>query len=339
MKQSIFIKKKENHKVICSLCPHWCTLEDGEMGKCGTRINKQGHIFSLVYGNFPAISIDSIEKKPLFHFYPGTKTFSVGTRGCNMSCPFCQNAGLAQDKTYENIDFGENSLLPEQMFDLAVESSCSSFSFTYSEPVLSMEYAHELYKISCGRLPIVFVSNGQINKEPLSLLCEFLSAANIDLKSSSKKTYSDILGGKLKPTQDTIETLVSSKIWVEITTLLVPGLNDSEAEIKEMAKFIKGLGDYIPWHISRFFPSYKWSDFNPTSVDAIKKACLIAKEEGLKYVYAGNIRENGYMDTYCPKCKSMTIMRRGYDVDLLNLKDGKCKNCNTSIEGVWKSKL
>lgn len=287
MKEALFYKKLKDNIVQCSLCPKNCVIKEDERGNCGVRENIKGRLFSLVYGKACSIAVDPIEKKPLYHFLPGTKAFSIGTVGCNLHCKHCQNWSISQAKP-EQFDCLE--LSPKDIIDEAKRQSCNSVAYTYTEPTVFWEYvldcAEETRKAG---LKNVIVSNGFINEEPLKEGCKYIDAANIDIKGNAK-FYREYTDAFIEPVLNTLKILQKKKVWFEITNLLIPGLNDSKSDLKERCKWIRdNLGNEIPVHFSRFFPCYKLINLGPTPLQTLKKAEKIAREVGLKYIHLGNI--------------------------------------------------
>ena len=335
-KIALLWKKFKDNKVRCGLCNHRCIINDGDYGLCGVRKNKKGKLYSLVYGKAIAKNIDPIEKKPFFHFLPGTKSYSIATVGCNFSCLHCQNADISQfskERTIEGSGFTlGRDLLPEEIVENALKNDCKSIAYTYTEPTVFTEYALDTMKLAKKKgLKNVWVSNGYMTKECLDLIAPYLDAINVDLKSFSEDFYREVCGARLAPVLENLKTIKKKRIWLEITTLLIPTKNDSEKEIKKIAKFIsKELGRETPWHISRFFPAYKLVYLPPTDTAVIKKAVEIGKTEGLKYVYSGNIPGDSYEDTYCPKCGTKMIDRTGYFIERFD-KKGKCAECGEDL--------
>ncbi len=329
MKEALFYEKVEDD-VRCRLCPHNCFIKPNMRGVCGVRENINGKLYSLVYGKSVSANIDPIEKKPLFHFLPGTKAFSIATVGCNFRCLFCQNFDISQAPKPKKPIFG-HELLPEDVVGLAKRYGCSSIAYTYTEPTVFYEYALETARLARKEgIKNLWISNGYINQEPLEEISKYLDAGNIDLKGSDK-FYREIAGGRLEPVLDTIRTLKKKGIWTEVTTLLIPGHNDSVEDLKNIAEFISSIG--APWHISRFFPMYKMLDVPPTPLSSLEKAVEIGREKGIKYIYVGNVPENE--DTVCPKCGFHVIERVGYQV-VNHLDHGKCPKCGYKIEGVFE---
>lgn len=329
-------KKIDENKIQCQLCNHFCILHDGERGKCGVRVNQNNELYTLVYEKVAALNIDPIEKKPLYHFLPGTKTFSLGTVGCNFSCTFCQNHALSQFPKKHNEIIGEK-VTPEIIVQASINYNCDSISYTYSEPTIFFELLEDTAKIALDRnLKNVIVSNGFMSSHCLERLNGLIHGANIDLKSFSDDFYTKICDGKLKPVLNNLISLLKMGVWLEITTLLIPGKNDQEEELKNVAKFIKKeLGENVPWHISRFHPDYKLFDSTITPLASLEKAYEIGLAEGLKYVYLGNVAGSTRENTYCHRCGALLIQRTGFHAEIMNLKNGHCKKCSTYIPGFW----
>jgi pyruvate formate lyase activating enzyme len=332
-KEAMYFKTAGDN-VKCELCPHLCTLEPDDRGICRTRVNKNGKLYSLVYGNPCAIHIDPIEKKPLFHFLPGTASFSIATAGCNLRCLNCQNWQISQFQPEEtnNVD-----LMPENVVAAAAQNNCPSISYTYSDPVIFYEYMYDSSKIANQMgLKNVMVTAGYINEEPFRGLCKVIHAANIDLKSFREKTYNKLNGAKLEPILKTLKVAKEENLWFEITNLVVPSWTDDLGEIREMSQWLykNGLENY-PLHFSRFQPQYKLTNLPPTSPSILTEARRIAMDEGIKFVYIGNIPGTEAQNTYCPNCKEIVIERQGYSITKNNLKNGTCGNCGEAIPGVW----
>jgi len=334
MKEAYLYKKLKNNKVRCDLCNHRCVVEDGERGKCCVRENRDGTLYTLVYKKLISENADPIEKKPLFHFQPGTLSLSIATVGCNFKCFFCQNYEISQMPCdYGRIEGSEIS--PEQLVKDALRYNCKSISYTYTEPTIFFEYAYDTAKLAHKEgLKNVFVTNGFMTKESLEMIKPYLDAANVDLKSFSEKFYEEKVGGRLKPVLDNIKFMKEIGIWVEVTTLIIPGLNDSKEELEKIADFLVGVGCNIPWHISAYYPQYK-SKIPPTSVDVIRKAIDIGKKAGLRYVYGGNIPGNKYENTYCYNCNNLLIKRFGFSISSIKIKDNSCPECGAKIDGIF----
>jgi pyruvate formate lyase activating enzyme len=333
MREALLYKNlgKEN-LVQCRACQHYCTLKVGEKGECGVRQNRNGELYSLVYGKVAALNIDPIEKKPFFHFLPGSESLSFGTRGCNFQCKSCQNWDISQSPKITGKIEGEE-ITPEKIVELAIRYQCPSISYTYNEPTVFVEFALDTMKLAKKRgLRNCWISNGFMSKETLDLICPYLDAINIDLKGMSEDFYQNYCGGRLKPVLENIVSFKKRKIWVEVTTLAIPGVID-EKVLTQIAKFIKEkLGKETPWHISRFFPEISWRlrHLYATPVDLVQKGCDIGMEMGLLYVYGGNVPGLASEDTYCPKCHQKMIDRTGYAVERKD-KNGKCSNCGADL--------
>jgi len=336
-KEAVLYKKEKENKVKCGLCNHRCFISEGNKGVCGVRKNEEGKLYTLVYEKAIAENIDPIEKKPLFHFLPGTLSLSIATVGCNFRCLHCQNADISQISEQQKINNGllevlGNNLSVEQVVKDAKDNNCPSISYTYTEPTIFLEYALDIMKLAKKEgLKNVWVSNGYMTKEAINLIAPYLDAINVDLKAFTEKFYQEICGAKLQPILDNLKEIKKKKVWLEIATLLIPTKNDSLKEIKEMASFIKSeLGNEIPWHISRFFPTYKLGNLPPTDVEKIRKAIEIGKKTGLKYVYSGNLIGDSFENTYCPECGEKMIDRAGYSIKRFDIA-GKCGICNTNL--------
>jgi pyruvate formate lyase activating enzyme len=336
MREAI-LYEKVGDRVKCRLCPHRCTISEAKRGLCGVRENMGGVLYSMVFGKPAALHIDPIEKKPLFHFLPGTATYSVSTVGCNLRCQHCQNWEISQAPKEGGLIEGED-IMPEEIVEAAVRTRCKSISYTYTEPTIFMEYALDTSKLAVQKgLKNVFVSNGYMTEDAIEAVSPYLHADNVDLKAFTDKFYRDVCGASLEPVLSTLKSLVRRKVWVEVTTLIIPTLNDDRNELKQIAQFIKGeLGDFVPWHVSSFHPDYKLTSLPPTDALIIRDAVRIGKEEGLKYVYAGNVPHGDYENTYCPKCGKLLIERHGFKVSNIHITCGKCGFCNEGIEGVWE---
>jgi len=334
MREALLYEKLKNKKVRCNLCPHHCVIEEAKRGICGVKENKEGTLYSLVYGRAVASGVDPIEKKPFFHFFPGSYAFSIATVGCNFSCLFCQNADISQFPKEKKEIIGE-FLPPEEIVSYAKRNKCKSISYTYTEPTIFFEYAYETAKIAHQQgIKNNFVTNGFISKEAIKLISPYLDAANVDLKSFGDDFYKKFCGARLQPVLDSLKLMKELGIWVEVTTLIIPTLNDSAEELKSIAEFILGLGQETPWHISRFYPHYKMADLPPTPVETLHKAREIGKKVGLNYVYSGNVPGDEGENTFCPHCGKKVISRYGFQTLKNYIKEGNCPYCGTKIAGV-----
>ncbi|MBN2008975.1 AmmeMemoRadiSam system radical SAM enzyme [candidate division KSB1 bacterium] len=336
MKEALYYNKLDKDTVQCVLCPHECRLRPGQMGICSVRQNIDGKLVTHVYNRAIAVHVDPIEKKPLFHVAPGSRSFSMAAMGCNFHCKFCQNSSISQVDTIEIIQRNSETITAAQLVEAAKQQHCRSIAYTYTEPTIYYEYAIECAELAhqAGLLNI-FVSNGYINPEPLEQISPVLDAANIDLKSFREDFYRKLVGAKLNPVLDTLRLMKSLKIFVEITTLIIPTHNDSEDELHDIARFIKQeMGEETPWHISRFYPQYKLTNIPPTPPETLRRARDIGLAEGLKYVYTGNVPGDSGESTWCPQCGELVIQRYGYSINKINLKNGCCAKCQTRINGI-----
>ena len=334
MKEAMFYSKLEEDKVDCFLCAQHCRIKPGKRGKCGVRENHEGTLFSLVYGKLIAHHVDPIEKKPLFHYYPGTRSYSIATSGCNFRCLFCQNADISQaPREYKSI-FGQDTSAKEVVED-ALKTGCTTISYTYTEPTIFMEYALDTAKLAReAGLHNIFVTNGFMTEQSLDAIAPYLGAANVDLKAFNDDFYSEQCGARLDPVLRTIERMKKRGIWVEVTTLLIPGLNDDADELRELARFLVSVGPGTPWHVSRFHPTYLMTERPPTPVETLHMARGIGIEAGLRYVYTGNVPGDDGENTYCHKCRSVLVERYGFSTRMRGLKDARCVHCGAPMEGV-----
>lgn len=322
--------------VYCHLCGHCCVIGPGKTGLCGVRVNQNGALKTLVYGNLVAQSVDPIEKKPLFHFLPGTRTFSIATVGCNFKCHFCQNADIAQmPQGHYGRLIGEN-VLPEQVVSAAEKSNCQSIAYTYTEPTVFFEYTLDTARLAHQReIKNIYVSNGYMSAKALGIIAPYLDAANVDLKAFSNAFYKDYCGASLTPVLNTLRKMKHLGIWLEVTTLIIPGLNDSPTELEQLAKFIASeLGPETPWHISRFHPAHQMTDRPLTPLGTLTTAREIGQSTGLRYVYIGNVPGQEGEDTFCHTCKKRVIGRRGFQIDTYDIEKGGCKYCGELIDGI-----
>lgn len=336
-KEGELYERLDNKKVRCFACSHYCIIFEGKRGICKVRYNRDGKLY-VPYGYVAGLGNDPVEKKPLYHFLPGTDTMTFGMFGCNFHCPFCQNWLSSQVLKDERAGYEPYIISSDEIVNLAIRYRSSSITSSYNEPAITIEWAKEIFlKAKEKGFRTAVVSNGYFSKEAIDYISPYLDAYKVDLKSFNEKNYK-ILGAKLEPVLDSIKYAKEKGLWVEIVTLLVPEFNDSENELREIAKFIKSISSEIPWHITAFHPDYKMSDRDYTSPQSLLKAALIGKEEGLLYIYIGNIYGGPlsvWENTYCPSCKKAIVKRRGFSVYEINIKDGKCKFCNFKIAGIW----
>lgn len=337
MKEAKLYKKLKDKKIKCGLCNQQCLIEDGKTGTCGVRYNNKGTLFSLIYGKVAAENIDPVEKKPLFHFMPGTMTYSIGAVGCNLRCSNCQNYLISQVtkteiQTKRHIPkiLGKD-MSPEKVIKEAKRNDCPSISYTYNEPTIFFEFVLDCMKLAKENgLKNIWVSNGYMSDECLDEIIPYLDAINVDLKFFTDKNYQRVCGAKIDPVLKNIKKLKKEKVWIEITTLLIDDYNDSKEEMGNIAEFIaKKLDVYTPWHISRFFPNYKMMNVLPTDKETMIEAYNIGKKAGLKYVYLGNVLDTQRTSTYCSK-DHLIIERRGMGVRRFD-KKGKCPECGEEI--------
>jgi len=320
--------------IMCRICPNECVLKEGELSKCNNRKVIRSKLYTLAYGNPCSVNIDPVEKKPLYHFLPGSRAYSIATAGCNLVCLNCQNWTISQTSPDKTRNY---SLPPDKVVSEAGAKMCSSIAYTYSEPVTFYEYAYDTASLAKkAGIKNIFKSNGYIYPEPLKKMCTVIDGANIDLKAFTESTYLKLSGGKLQPVLDTLKIYLDSGVWLEITNLVVPSWTDKSEEIYKMCKWLSENGfKKVPIHFSRFYPTYKLEQLPPTPVDILNKAVQIASSEGLNYVYTGNVPGSEISDTKCPKCRTVIIVRQGFRVTENRLKNGNCPSCGTSIDGVW----
>lgn len=334
-KEALFYKKLDAKTIQCNLCPRNCVLSDGVKGFCRARAPKDGKHYSLVYANPTAVHVDPIEKKPLFHFLPATNAFSIATAGCNLRCKFCQNWQISQSSPEETTNY---YLPPEDVVKKSIEYQCSTIAYTYTEPSIFYEYMLDTAKIAqIHGIKNIYHSNGSLNPEPAEQISFYLDGANIDLKGFNQDFYGEVCQGYLDTVLNTLKILRKNGVWVEITNLIIPNLNDDLGEIKEMAIWIRdNLGPDTPIHFSRFHPQYKLMNLNSTPVSTLEKAREVSMDVGLNYIYIGNVPGHIAESTYCPKCKKPVIRRVGYSILEVNLDNqGRSKCCNYPIAGVW----
>lgn len=351
MKEATLYIKKEKNKLICTACKHKCIIPNNQTGICGVRQNKDGKLYLLVYGKASAVNVDPIEKKPLYHFLPGTQIFSIGTVGCNFSCSFCQNWDLSQctkdlkkklqaNKHPELMDIEVGrlgyELPPKKIVEACIDKDIPAIAYTYNEPTIFFEYLYDTAKLAKdNNIKNVMVTNGYESDEAMEKLKGYIDAMNIDLKAFTDEFYQKLSHAKLKPVLETIKKAHKLGIWIEITTLLIPKKNDSDKELSQIAKFVAGIDKNIPWHVTAFHPDFQMTDLPPTSINTLVKAYEIGKKAGLKFVYVGNVIDEKHSNTYCPKCNSVLIRRAGFSQSIENLEKGYCKKCKEKIPGIW----
>ncbi len=340
MHEAILYDRLEREWVVCRLCAHGCRIKPEGRGICGVRENHGGRLYSLVYGRPIAANPDPIEKKPLYHFLPGTRSFSIATFGCNFQCGFCQNWDISQRPREQRVEAGRGrETPPEEIVEMALAAGCASISYTYTEPTIYFEYARDCMELAVGRgLKNVFVTNGYESADCVEACRGLLHAANVDLKSFRDEFYRSQCKAHLQPVLDTLKAMHAAGIWLEVTTLLIPGLNDDPGELAELAGFIAGeLSVQTPWHVSAYTPRYRFegSGIGRTPARAIDRALAIGAEAGLQYLYAGNIPGHQSETTFCPACGATLVARRGFGVISNRLSGGACPDCGAAIDGVW----
>ncbi len=325
----------EGKRTDCRLCAHRCNIAPGSWGVCGVRENRAGALVTHVYGEVIAAHVDPIEKKPFYHFLPGSSSFSIATPGCNFRCGFCQNWQISQLSAKDGETGGGQKLAPAEAVRIALDRGCRSISYTYTEPTIFFEYAYDIARLAKDAgLANTFVTNGFMTPEALETIRPFLDAANVDLKAFREETYKKVCKGRLQPVLDTIALMRRLGVWVEVTTLVVPGMNDSEAELGEIARFLAGVDPAIPWHLSRFHPDYEFTKEKPTPVAALDRAAELGRQAGLQFVYVGNVAGKGDL-TLCPNCGHRLISRQGFWVEENAVAGGRCPSCGKAVPGVY----
>ncbi|MRR53486.1 MAG: AmmeMemoRadiSam system radical SAM enzyme [Deltaproteobacteria bacterium] len=338
MKEAMFFKKLAGKKVHCGLCRFRCPIADGRRGICGVRENREGVLYTLVYGKCVAEQVDPIEKKPLFHFLPGSLSYSVATMGCNFRCRHCQNHRISQPPREGGTILGI-PLMPEEIVAKAHAAGCRSISYTYTEPTIFFEYAYDTAVLAQRNgLKNIFVTNGYISEEALSFIRPYLDAVNIDLKGFTDSFYREVAGGAvLNEVLESIRLHKRLGIWLEITTLIIPGLNDSDEELAAIARFIADeVSPDTPWHVSSFHPDFQMTDRSWTPLATVRRARQIGLAAGLRYVYEGNVPGDGGENTLCPVCHARLVTRSGFHVQDLAIRAGKCSSCGFELAGVWE---
>ncbi len=337
MVEARLYSKDADTSVRCQLCAHRCHLQPGQTGLCGTRFNHEGTLWTRAYGRTIAAHVDPIEKKPLYHFHPGTTAFSVATPGCNFRCRWCQNYQISQNPDETDFDSGTQAT-PEDLATAAIRGGCHSIAYTYTEPTVFYEYTRDTaLPAAAAGLANVYVTNGYMSQAMLAEAKPWLDAASVDLKAFREATYRKYMGARLQPVLDALKTMKAMGMWIEVTTLVIPGINDDDAEIRELAGFVAGdLGPETPWHVSRFFPTYRMTNVPPTPVEALQRVADIGRERGLWYVYPGNLPDSS--STTCHACNATLIRRQGYGASIEGIdSEGRCVHCRTPVDGVGMS--
>jgi pyruvate formate lyase activating enzyme len=323
-------------RVSCALCAHRCLIAPAKTGVCAVRRNSGGRLETLVYGEVIAAHVDPIEKKPLYHFYPGSKALSIATPGCNFRCGFCQNWQISQAARREGGVLGGEPFPPDDVVREARARGCRSISYTYTEPTIFFEYAYDTARLAReAGLANTFVTNGYMTAEALTEIRPYLDAANVDLKAFKDGTYKKVCGARLGPVLETIRLMREIGVWVEVTTLIVPDLNDGDEELRGIARFLAGVDTEIPWHVSRFHPDFEYTQAPPTPLATLRRALDIGRSEGLRYIYVGNV-DGESEDTLCPQCGAVLIRRRGFAVAANRVSGGACPACGRRIAGVFE---
>ena len=335
MREAMLYDRLADGRVRCHVCSHRCVIEPGGRGICAVRENVDGTLTSLVYGRLIARDVDPIEKKPLYHFYPGTRAYSIASVGCNFTCLHCQNHYISQyPREHAGRVIGDEIPAEEVVSD-AVANGCRSLAHTSPEPTVAIEYVLDVMRLAKDEgLSNAWVSNGYFTEETLAVIGPYLDAINVDLKGISNRVYREIIGGNVRPVLGSIERLTEAGIWVEVTTLVIPGVNDDPNELRWTAEAIVGISPRIPWHVSRFFPAYRLVDRPPTPVETLERAFRVGREAGLRYVYLGNIPGEGE-ETRCTECGERLIERSGYRIRENRMSEGACPGCGAPVDGVW----
>jgi pyruvate formate lyase activating enzyme len=357
-----FYEREPDGRVLCTLCPHDCRIAEGGRGACGVRYAHGGKLYTLVYEKVVAREVDPVEKKPLYHFYPGSVAYSISTVGCNLRCSFCQNWQISQwpkerlpkhlesatDPAGEPIcpqlaqlerDIAGEPVTPQGVVHAARMTGCASIAYTYTEPTIFYELAYDTAVLARERgIKNIFVTNGFISEAPLRQLATVLDAANVDLKFFKDENYRRISRARLQPILDAIRLYHELGVWVEVTTLVIPGINDSDAELTQIAEFLCSVSPAIPWHVIQFYPAYKMADHPPTPLATLRRAREIGLKSGLHYVYEGNVPGEGGENTYCHSCRTLLIERYGFYLRANRIRAGCCPECGARIDGVGMSK-
>jgi pyruvate formate lyase activating enzyme len=335
MRDALLYQKLDKNKVICNLCAHRCVINPGKEGICNVRENNAGTLNTKVYGRVIAQNIDPIEKKPLYHFYPGSTAYSIATAGCNFRCRFCQNWHISQIVHDEILKSGKE-IAPGHIVSDAIQAGCKNIAYTYTEPTIFFEYSYDTARLAQeAGLNNIYISNGYMTYEMLEMISPYLDAVNIDLKAFKDETYRKYIGARLQPILDNLKRIKQLNIWLEVTSLIIPGLNDDQHEIRDMANFVATeLGPDVPWHISRFFPAYKMKEVSATPFQTLQMAKKIGIEAGLYYVYLGNLGNKRDLSTICPECGRILIERTNFGTIKNNIQDHRCPNCGMKIAGI-----
>ncbi|MBN1178094.1 MAG: AmmeMemoRadiSam system radical SAM enzyme [Anaerolineae bacterium] len=337
-KEACLVRPLHDGAVQCLVCDHACAIRPGEVGKCGVRYNDAGTLYLMVYGRAVSINLDPVEKKPLFHFLPGGDILSIGTLGCNFRCAFCQNWNISQRHWADGHDARLGQVaLPNDLVGTCLQRGVNMIAYTYNEPTVFFEYTYDTARLAHENgIRNVYVSNGFMSQQALEMIAPYLDGINVDLKAFSNDFYREQCGGRLEPVKRNIRTIArETDIWIEVTTLLIPGLNDSREELTAMANWLAEVDPDMPWHISAFHPDYQMTDRPPTPPASLQQAYQIGKDAGLRYVYVGNVMDQDRSSTFCPQCGELLVRRSWYAVQELWKKRGTCPQCDYEVAGVW----
>jgi pyruvate formate lyase activating enzyme len=337
-KEAFLVKSLSGNTVQCQTCERFCAIKSGEAGKCGVRRNVDGTLYLVVYGEAIAVHVDPVEKKPLFHFLPGGDILSIGTYGCNFRCPFCQNWQMSQARDFDDHrDYLGQPAMPKLLIDTCLKNNISMIAYTYNEPTVFFEYTYDTAKLAHEHgIKNVYVSNGYLSEAALDMIEPYLDGINVDLKAFTDEFYREQCQAQLEPVKRNIAHMArETDIWVEVTTLLIPGLNDSDEELQAMAAWMAEVDPDMPWHVSAFHPDYQMQDVPRTAQHDLARAYEVGKQAGLHYVYVGNVMDADRESTYCPQCKEKLIQRHWYSVRELWRERGVCPKCGHAIAGVW----
>ena len=336
MKEALLYDKLEKDRVYCYLCQFHCKIAEGKRGICGVRENRDGTLYTLVYDRVVSRAVDPIEKKPLFNFMPGSTSYSIATVGCNFRCLHCQNYEISQMPRYKDAKVIGEKVTPVEIVEEAEKYNCKSISYTYTEPTIFFELAYDTARLAHDKgIKNVFVSNGYMTKEMLDMIDGYLDGINVDLKAFTEEHYKKVCGAKLQGVLDSLKYIKRLGIWLEVTTLVIPGYNDSDDSFQNIAQFIKNeLGEEVPWHVTAFYPTYKLLDAPRTSAETLRRARNIGQMAGLRYVYEGNIPGEGGENTYCYQCGEILIERYGYRIIKNSVVNNSCPKCNSHVDGI-----
>jgi pyruvate formate lyase activating enzyme len=335
IREAMFFFQAEDQIVVCYLCHHRCHIAESKFGFCGVRQNREGKLYTHVYGEAVAAHVDPVEKKPLYHFLPGSTSFSIAASGCNFRCGFCQNWQISQLSFRDGAGPRGQELPPAEVVQKAKEYGCQSISYTYTEPTIFFEYAFDTARLAKDQgLGNIFVTNGYMTSDALMAIQPYLDACNVDLKFFREDSYQKVCRGHLEPVLESIRLMKKLGIWVEITTLVVPGQNDDEEQLTGIARFLAATDPDMPWHLSRFHPDYKFGDTPATPLSALQKATAIGREEGIRFIYVGNVPQES-RDTFCPACGEWVIRRSGFGTETRMTGDSKCSSCGERIPGIF----